>query len=244
MSCLGVQVQPGCCDCVAGVDGSCPNLELTAATNCLGTTPKTVCDAVSATPAQLAKAKILFLGQNGGYTPIFGYAAGTQTNFKNWLTAGGRMWLDMNSCSETDAHITAANNFLGFLGSGIQFGRVGARFQCCNAFPPDCGAWTPRLQAQPIVTGLTGTIQYAAPGKVTGGTALALNQLESGSPYAPCNGASFSFLSAERIGNGIVFACATQTVMFNCMTAAPDASVANCEFLRRICKWSVADMLV
>lgn len=245
MSCTGIQVQPGCCNCVVAYDGSISSFNIDSATCIAGGTTNAIYDATTVTQTQLARAKMLICGVNGGYTPELDYSAGVKTMFKDWLLAGGRMFIEVQSYNDSVAELAIANNFLGFLGSGMQFAWVGGtRFRPCNNLPQTCGAWTARLQAQPIVTGLTGTLQYFTIGKVTGGTSLAQNQAETVSPFADCNGVDFSFLSAEKIGDGIVFCCATRSITYNCMTTAPDPTAANCEFARRVCKWPIADMLV
>lgn len=248
MSCTGIQVQPGCCNCLPAFDGPSSILHNQYAAACLnGNYLTAIYDATTVTPTQLADAKMLFCGSTGNYTGFggwyFQYSAPVQSMFKDWLLAGGRMWLDGPIYDFDATGMTIVNNFLGYLGSGMQFDYIGGTQSVnCNNLPNTCGAWTARLQAQPIVTGLSGQIDYYKIAKVTGGTALALNQAETVAPFASCNGVDFSFISAERIGDGIVFCCATPAVMFNCMN--PLLPGPNCEFARRICRWPIADMLV
>lgn len=224
MACNGIQVQPGCCDCVAVgynlVDGW--------ALTCL--VPGDAND-----PAQLAAADIAFIGPwNNGCNGAYSYPAPLQTAIKDWVTAGGRLFFTANSydCFNLGdaANVTNYNNFLGFLGTGMQLENtipVGCppSLDCYDAIPATIG----------IMNGLTSPFTYAQGGEITGGTALAATSIDV--PILGCD-VPHVFMAAEQIGSGLVVACASSFTLGFC-----EPGTQNCQFFNRLCKWSVSRIL-
>lgn len=189
-------------------------------------------DAVGTGVATLAEARLAFAGPlNNSCASEYTYDAGFQSDLLAWVTAGGRLFLtgDNVTCFNlVYPNQTDFNNLLGFLGSAMQL---------TNNFPfgcpetSDCADATP--EAIGIMDGLPAAITYKQGGEISGGTPIAYT-----STVYTFNGCDVPhvLMAAEQIGDGLIVACAS-SYLTDCGTDG------IYEFLRRLCRWSVADIL-
>lgn len=162
------------------------------------------------------------------------YDAGFQSALLAWITAGGRLFLtsDNITCFNlvyTDNQ-TDHNNLLGYLGSAMQLTN-NSPFGCPET--SDCADATP--ESIGIMDALPAAIQYKQGGEISGGTPLAYTS----TIYTP-NGCDVEhvLMAAEQIGDGLIVACASSYVFDD---ACDNQGI--CEFLKRLCTWSVAEIL-
>lgn len=183
--------------------------------------------------ATLDEARVALVGpRNNSCATEYTYSAGFQTDLLAWVTAGGRLFLTGDNITCFDSAYTNRTNFnnlLGYLGSAMQ---LTANFPSGCPETTDCAEAT--AEAIGIMDGLASPIEYVQGGEISGGTALA----NTSTIYLP-NGCDVAhvLMAAEQIGDGIIVACASSYVHGTCDTAG------ICEFLSRLCTWSIADIL-
>lgn len=194
--------------------------------------PASVGDATDA--GELAAANIAFVGPwaeacNASYD----YPAPLQVALKTWVEAGGRLFLTADNLDCFNGgdpfNSNKLNSFLGFLGSGIQLtgsivGGCPSLFECSEGAPEAIG----------IMNGLPGPFYQISAGEVSGGTPLAQTAINH--PFSGCD-VPHVFMAVEQIGSGLVVLSASSRVFGDCDTTGA------CEFYRRLCSWSVADIL-
>jgi hypothetical protein len=182
----------------------------------------------------LAAARLALAGPRNNSCAIeYTYDAGFQSDLLAWVTAGGRVFLTADNITCFDlvysTNSTDFNNLLGYLGSALQL---------TTNFPFGCPETSDCAEASPaavgIMDGLPAPIEYKQGGEISGGTPLAYTS----TIYTP-NGCDVPhvLMAAEQIGDGLVVACASGYVFSECN------QTGLCEFLRRLCKWSIADIL-
>jgi len=220
--CNGIQVQPGCCECKGVVYNS---------SGPLGCLPL-IGDADD--PAALAASRIAFLGPaNFSCSTSYSYPAPLQLAIKDWVTAGGRLFLTAepyNCFTLGDpANATNFNNFLGFLGTGLQL-TTNIPFGC----PPIAGCFGVIPATIGVMNGIANPYDCTSAGEISGGTPLAYTSLDF--PFLGCDVPNV-MMAAEQIGSGLVVACGAPYEPSFCMTDG------TCEFFNRLCKWSVSRIL-
>jgi hypothetical protein len=183
--------------------------------------------------AALADARLCFAGPlNNSCASEYTYDAGFQSDLLARVTAGGRLFLTGDNVTCFDLvypNRTDFNNLLGFLGTGMQL-TTNFPFGCPET--SDCADATPA--AIGIMDGLPTAIKYKQGGEISGGTPLA--QTSTVYPFNGCD-VPHVLMAAEQIGDGLVVACASSYLTLDCDNAG------LYEFLRRLCKWPVADIL-
>lgn len=164
------------------------------------------------------------------------YDAGFQSALLAWVTAGGRLFLTGEYVQCFDLaypnNSTDYNNLLGYLGSAMQL-TTNFPFGCPET--GDCADATPA--AIGVMDALPAPLTYTNGGEISGGTPLAYTS----TIYTP-NGCDVPhvLMAAEPIGDGLVVACASSNVFgFPAMCD----TVGICELLRRLCTWSIADIM-
>jgi hypothetical protein len=188
----------------------------------------------------LADARLCFAGPlNNSCASEYAYDAGFQAELLAWVEAGGRLFLTADNVTCFDLvypNRTSFNNLLGYLGSSMQL-TTNFPFGCPET--SDCAEASPGFIGFPpeylaIVSDLPAPISYKQGGEISGGFPLAYT-----STVYPFNGCDVShvLMAGEQIGEGMVIACASSYLTLDC------DGPGLYEFLRRLCKWPVADIL-
>jgi len=183
----------------------------------------------------LAAATLALVGpRNNSCATEYTYDAGFQSDLLAWITAGGRLFLtcDNVTCFNLvyTANRTDLNNLLGYLGSAMQL-TTNFAFGCPET--SDCADAT--AAAIGIMDSLPAGIQYKQGGEISGGTPLAYT-----STVYTFNGCDVEhvLMAAEEIGDGLIVVCASSYVYD---TLCDNDGI--CEFLNRLCRWTVADIM-
>lgn len=164
---------------------------------------------------------------DGTCSEEYSWPSEIQTQIKERVEAGMRLFIPCENIHCYDlAHpgnSTRYNNFLGYLGSGLQL---------TANFPFGCPETSDSVAATKAEVGimedLPDEIGYIAGGEISGGTALAYTS----TIYTPNGcGVEHVLMAADQVGDGLVVACASSYI------------VPGCEFFKRLCTWSVDDIL-
>lgn len=201
----------------------------------LGDAPLSLCPYFdSRQTAVLSEAKLALVGpRESSCAEEFALDAPTQTALKEWVEAGGRLFLTADNVTCFNlvhaSNRTNFNNFLGFLGSGMQL-TSNFPFGCPET--SDCAEAT--AAAIGVMNDLPSPLEYKQGGEISGGTPLAYTS----TIYTP-NGCDVPhvLMAAEEIGAGLVVACASSYLFTSC-----DAE-GFCMLLKRLCSWSIAGLL-
>lgn len=163
-------------------------------------------------PDQLTNCKVLFAGLDGVCGNAVKFAAGDWPKVHDYITSGGRMWLqsEYSGCLGDAANLAA---FLSAIGSTMTWGAtVDTSGDACNATTGICLPGTANIAQGGV------RITIARASKINGGTSVWISQ------------AGNVVVAVEKIGDGFLFLTGDSNITSGC-------GYANCEFLKRLASY-------